>query len=248
MKLPKPEDIMLFEDDNIVVFNKPASLTSESDSGGGMSLALLARRRWPTAMLCHRLDKETSGVIIAAKNEETYRHFSIMFQKRKIRKDYHALVEGVRRFENKEINIPLGKQGNYKAVIDRREGKDAVTIINSLEFFKHHTLLLAQPITGRFHQIRIHLATLGFPIVGDAMYGGKPFYLSSVKRRYNTSKYQEEELAVMNRTALHAYALEFENMDGKQLRIEAPYPKDYAVTLKLLREYDAINAAMTEPE
>ena len=239
---------MLFEDDNIVVFNKPASLTSESDSGGGMSLALLARRHWPTVMLCHRLDKETSGVIIAAKNEEVYRHFSIMFQKRKIKKEYHALVEGIRRFEGKDINIPLSKQGNYKAVVDRKDGKSALTLINSLEFFKHYTLIQAQPFTGRFHQIRIHLATLGFPIVGDALYGGKPFFLSSVKRKYNTSKYQEEEVPVMNRTALHAYAVEFENMDGNYIRIEAPYPKDYAVTLKLLREYDALNATMTGPE
>jgi 23S rRNA pseudouridine955/2504/2580 synthase len=240
MKIPKIEDLILYEDENILVLNKPAFLTSEKDnSPGGISLADLAVKYCPGIMLCHRLDKETSGVILAAKNEAVYRDFSIMFQNRKIHKEYHAIIEGVKKFESRMIDFPLTKKGTYKAVVDNRDGKRAETIVDSLEYFRHYTLVKAEPVSGRFHQIRVHLASVMSPLVGDALYGGKPFLLSTVKRKYvpNTD---EEEAPLMGRAALHSAALKFEYPEGKPFSISAPYPKDFETTLKVLRKFDTI--------
>jgi RluA family pseudouridine synthase len=237
MKFPKIEDLILYEDEQIIVFNKPAHLTSEKDNSGDLSLADLASRYCSGIMLCHRLDKETSGALIAAKNEDVYRHFSIMFQNRKIHKEYHALIEGVKKFEHNLIDFPLTKKGTYKAVVDKRDGKRAETIVDSLEFFRHYTLVKAEPVSGRFHQIRVHLASVGCPLVGDALYGGKPFLLSQVKRNYKISD-EAEELPLMGRAALHSYGLKFEYPEGKDFHVTAPYPKDFETTLKMLRKFD----------
>ena len=238
MKIPQIKDIILYEDDRIIVFNKPPHITSEKDnSPGSISLFDIAKKYCPEIMLCHRLDKETSGVILAAKSEEDYRMFSIMFQKREIHKEYHAMIQGVRKFENVLINLPLTKKGTSRAVVDKREGKRAETIVDSLEQFKHYTLVKAQPISGRFHQIRAHLTAVGCPLVGDILYGGKPFYLSQVKRKYNPNT-DEEEVPIMGRTALHSYALKFAYREGKEFLVSAPYPKDFETMLKMLRKFD----------
>jgi len=237
MKIKKIEDLILFEDENIVLFNKPAQMVAEKDNTGEPSLSELAARHAPTIMMVHRLDKETSGVILAAKNDEAYRTFSIMFQERKIHKEYHALIEGVKNFDHVMIDFPLTKKGTFKAVVDKRDGKRAETIVSSLEFFKHYTLVKAEPISGRFHQIRVHLASVGSPLVGDAIYGGKPFLLSKVKRKYRENT-DEEEMPLMGRTALHSAFLRFEYPEGKQFVAEAPYPKDFETTLKVLEKFD----------
>jgi len=240
MKIPQIKDIILYEDDRIIVFNKPAGITSEQDnSHGSISLLDMGKKYCPEAMLCHRLDKDTSGVILAAKSEEDYRMFSIMFQKREIHKEYHAIIQGVRKFENFMINLPLTKKGTSRAVIDKRGGKRAETIVDSLEHFKHYTLVRAQPISGRFHQIRAHLTAVGCPLAGDVLYGGKPFFLSQVKRKYNPNT-DEEEVPIMGRTALHSYSLKFEYPEGKEFLVNAPCPKDFGTMLKMLRKFDAI--------
>jgi len=240
MKIPKIADLILFEDDHIIIFNKPANLTSEKDnSPGGISLFDMAKKYNDGLMLCHRLDKETSGVILAAKNEDTYKKFSLMFQKREIHKEYHALIEGVRKFEQTMINFPLTKKGTFRAVVDKRDGKRAETIVDSLENFKHYTLVKAQPISGRFHQIRAHLAAVGCPLAGDVLYGGKPFYLSKIKRKYNPNT-DEEEAPIMGRAALHSFSLSFQYPDEKDFIVTAPYPKDFETMLKMLRKFDLL--------
>ena len=238
MKIRNIEDLILFEDANIIIFNKPAGITSEKDNSAALSLADMGVKYCPGMMLCHRLDKETSGVILAAKNETAYRDFSIMFQERKIHKEYHALVQGVKKFESFLINYPLTKKGTSRAVIDKRDGKRAETIADSIEYFKHYTLVKAEPVSGRFHQIRAHLTAVGCPLVGDVLYGGKPFFLSEVKRKYRENK-DEEELPLMGRVALHSAALNFEYPVGTPFTVSAPYPKDFDTTLKILRKFDA---------
>lgn len=218
----------------MLILNKPPYITSEKDNTG-VSLSDILKRYNPAAMLCHRLDRETSGVIIAAKTAEAYRHISMGLERRKIAKTYHALISGAHNIEEQIANTPISKAGNNKAVVDHIKGKQAQTIIKGIEVFRHYTLVAAQPITGRFHQIRIHLAAAGHPIVADNIYGGTPIFLSDIKRKYKLS--DEEEQPLMKRTALHARAIEFE-FEGKDLNITAPYPKDFESTLKLLRKYD----------
>ena len=115
------------------------------------------------------------------------------------------------------------------------EGKEAETIFNTIQAYKLHTLVDCHPITGRMHQIRIHLTCLKAPIVCDEQYGGAPIYLSQIKRKFNL-KQDSEELPLINRVALHARALTFVRLNGEELRVEAPYPKDFAALITQLEK------------
>jgi len=239
MKHPGVTSIILFEDENLVIVNKPPFITSEQENEpGSQSLLDILKKYDSTIRLCHRLDKETSGAIIGAKNDATYREISMKFQNKEIQKNYHAIIEGEREYNDNEINLPISKQGSYKAFIDKRDGKKAITFVTTVEPFKHYTLIVAKPETGRFHQIRIHLASIGAPLMGDELYGGKPFFLSSVKHKYKTGKYADEQ-AVFSRAALHSYSVTFEYKE-QELNVIAPYPKDFEAILKLLRKYDKL--------
>ncbi|WP_026898483.1 RluA family pseudouridine synthase [Daejeonella oryzae] len=239
MKFPKFEDLILFENNDLIVVNKPAFLSSLDDrEGGEINLLRLARQYTSDAQICHRLDKETSGALIIAKNPEAYRLVSMQFEHRKIKKIYHAVITGTHVFENLHVDLPILNLGNKNVAISRQEGKPAETIFNSLKYYKHYTLVECSPITGRMHQIRIHLASQRACIAGDEMYGGKPIFLSEIKRSYRLGK-EQEELPIMKRFALHARQLTFNINETTQMTFEAPYPKDFATLIKLLDKFDA---------
>ena len=240
MKYPSFKDIILFENDDYIVVNKPPFVASLDERGGSgeVNILRLAKQYSPDAQVCHRLDKETSGAIIIAKTPEAYRNVAIQFEKRKINKTYHAIVDGQFSFNDLFIDLPILNDGNKSVTIDRKEGKRAETIFNSIKNYRHYTLVECKPITGRMHQIRIHLATQRAAIAGDDMYRGKPVYLSSMKKGYRISK-EDEEQPIMKRFALHARHLVFKGLDEQDIVIEAPYPKDFATLLKLLDKFDA---------
>ncbi|WP_276365896.1 pseudouridine synthase [Chryseolinea sp. H1M3-3] len=226
-------DIILFEDDNYILVNKPPFLSTLEDRNEKVNLLRLARTYCADAQVCHRLDKDTSGVLAIAKNPEAYRHLSIQFEKRQVTKLYHAVVDEIHQFNDTMVDQPILKQDDGIAKISKREGRPAVTYFTSIKSYRHHTLLSCRPITGRMHQIRLHLSYLGAPITGDELYGGKPFFLSQVKRNFNLKKDTEEQ-PVMKRMALHAFSLEFSDLAGTTKTIEAPYPKDFQVLIKQL--------------
>lgn len=240
MKYPVFKDLILFEDDHHIVVNKPPFVASLDERGGSgeVNILRLARQYSPDAQVCHRLDKETSGAIIIAKTPEAYRSVSMQFERRKVKKTYHAVVDGLVTFNELFIDLPILNDGNRSVTIDRKEGKRAETIFNSIKFYKHYTLVECKPITGRMHQIRIHLATQRAAISGDTLYRGKPIFLSSIKKGYRLSK-DEEEQPIMKRFALHARHLVFKGLDEQDIVIEAPYPKDYATLIKLLDKFDS---------
>lgn len=235
VKRPKVrfEDIIRFEDHDYVVVNKPAFLSTLEDRHEKTNLLALAREYTPDAQVCHRLDKDTSGVLAIAKHPEAYRHLSIQFEKRQVEKVYHAVVDGIHNFSNLLVDAPILKQNDGVVKISRREGKEAQTYFTSLKSYRLHTLMECRPVTGRMHQIRVHLASQGASITGDDTYGGKPFLLSELKRGYNLKKGTEEE-TFMKRMALHAFSLEFDDLSGKRLKIEAPYPKDMQALIRQL--------------
>lgn len=238
MKLPKFTDLILFEDDDFIVVNKPPFIPSLDDRNtDDMSMLRLAKRYADDAQICHRLDKETSGALIFAKNPEAYRSASMQFERRKVNKIYHALIDGHHTFQDLLVDLPILTLGKGTVTISRQEGKRAETLFKSLVFFKHYTLVECKPVTGRMHQIRIHLATQRASIAGDETYGGKPFLLSKIKRGYRLGK-DEEEQPVLKRFALHAYEVTFTLMNGEAKTIHAPYPKDFETALKLLEKFD----------
>ncbi len=237
-KVPRFKDMIVFEDDRLIVVNKPAFLASlDERTGNETSVLKLAKQYHSDAQVCHRLDKETSGLLLIAKNPESYRAVSIEFERRRVNKIYHAIIEGTHVFEALKVDLPILNQGNKNVSIDRVNGKRAETWFQSLAYFKHYTLVECRPITGRMHQIRIHLATQHASIVGDSMYKGKPVFLSQIKRGFTLGKDQEEQ-PIMKRFALHAKELEL-SIDGVKYSFEAPYPKDFATLLKQLEKFDS---------
>jgi RluA family pseudouridine synthase len=235
-RLPKFnfKESILFEDDDYVLINKPPFMSTLEDRHERQNLLALAREYISTAQVCHRLDKETSGVLAIAKNPEAYRHMSMQFEKRQVIKVYHAVVDGIHQFKNTFVDEPILKQDDGVVKISRREGKAAQTYFTSLKPFRQHTLVECRPVTGRMHQIRIHLAFKGASITGDETYGGKPFLLSSIKKRGYNLKKGTEEVSFMKRMALHAFSLEFNDLSEKRQRIEAPYPKDFQALIRQL--------------
>lgn len=244
VKFPDFKELILFENENLIVVNKPPFLSSldersrnEISGNGEINLLRLAKQYSADAQICHRLDKETSGVLIIAKNPETYRHVSMQFEHRKVNKLYHAIISGTHEFNHLRIDLPILNIGNKNVAINKQEGKKAETLFNSLKYYKHYTLVECRPITGRMHQIRIHLASQRACIAGDDLYGGEPVYLSEIKRSYRIGKDQEEQ-PVMKRFALHARQITFKINEEEEMTFEAPYPKDLATLIKLLDKFD----------
>lgn len=239
MKYPKFADLILFEDNDLIVVNKPPFIsTLDERDGGDVNMLRLAKEYSADAQVCHRLDKETSGTLIIAKNPEAYRAVSIQFEKRQVKKIYHAVINGTHVFEDLCVDLPILNAGKGNVSISRQEGKAAETWFSSLKYFKHYTLVECRPVTGRMHQIRIHLATQRASIAGDEMYKGEPVYLSKIKRKYNLGK-DQEELPIMKRFALHAREVSFKLLNGEPATISAPYPKDFETLLKLLEKFDS---------
>ncbi len=232
MKAPEFASLILKEDANYILINKPPFLSTLEDRADPANVALLARQYESQAQVCHRLDKDTSGILAIARNPAAYRHLSMQLEGREVEKIYHAVVDGLHSFDNLLVDAPILKQNDGTVKISS-QGKAAQTYFTSIASYRQHTLVQCRPVTGRMHQIRVHLLRLGAPITGDLLYGGKSFLLSSVKRGYKLEKDTEEQ-PLMRRMALHAFSLKFQNLDGKEIYTEAPYPRDLQALVRQL--------------
>lgn len=234
------KDLILYEDDNYILINKPPFVSSLSERHAtkiSPSILSMARTYCPTAQACHRLDKETSGVMVISKHNDAYKHLTLLFQKRKVTKVYHALAKGQRNFEETIVDLPILKLSKKGLVtISKKEGKLALTTFNTIKIFKEHTLVECKPHTGRMHQIRIHLACLSAPIAGDESYGGQHIFLSTFKKKFHLKKDTEEQ-PITHRVALHAQKIVFLDADEKEIAVEAPYPKDFSILVKQLEKF-----------
>ena len=233
---------ILYEDDDLVIVNKqggmlviPDRFNAEMPSLNKLLEAKLKQHVW----IVHRLDKDTSGVICFAKNEETHKHLSMLFMEHQVRKYYAGLVTGiVDPTEGRIENMIAEHPGIPGKMIVAKKGKLAVTDYRVVEQWPLYALMQFQIHTGRTHQIRVHMSYIGHPLVCDELYGdGKPFFVSMIKRRYNQSEKEEQERPLLSRLALHAYKLEFEKADGTLVSVEAPLPKDIAATVNQLNKW-----------
>ncbi|GAA4838582.1 RNA pseudouridine synthase [Algivirga pacifica] len=235
MKLPKFKDMIVMENDHYIIINKPPYVSALEDRDKTKTnIDEMAKAYCEGAQLCHRIDKETSGILAIAKTPEAYRNLSMQFEKREVDKVYHAIVDGTHEFDRILVdrNIAVSGRGNVRIDI---EGKPAQTKFMTLEIFRNHSLVACKPVTGRMHQIRIHLAYLGAPISADELYGGQLPYLSQLKRKFNLKKGTIEE-PLMKRVALHARELHFLDVDGTEVHVEAEYPKDFRAYLRQLEK------------
>jgi 23S rRNA pseudouridine955/2504/2580 synthase len=229
------QEIILVEDAHIIAVNKPHGISSLSDRESELNMLELGRTYYPDLQLCHRLDKETTGALLFAKTPEVYREIAIKFEHREVLKHYLALVMGNRDFEELMIDLPLGQSGKGKSRVDYKTGKESATVVTTSEKFRDYTLVDCFPLTGRMHQIRVHLAAQGCPLAGDATYGGKDILLSDLKRKWKYNR-KEQEPTVNDGIMLHARGLSF-TLYEQEYTIVAPMPKKFEAALKILRRY-----------
>lgn len=229
---------IVFEDEHFMAVMKYPHFASVPERGETPKISVLEfiKQTYPDAQLCHRLDKETSGILIIAKTPEFYRHLSMQFEKRKVEKYYHAVVAAPIEWDNVEVNIGLNTENVGKVLIDKKLGKKSQTFFTTLWHTKNFALLQCKPVTGRLHQIRVHLSYMHFPIVSDELYGGKKPFLHEIKRKFKTN--DEQQNAMIERVALHAKKIVFEHLDGRKIEMECDYPKDFAVLVKLIQKWD----------
>lgn len=230
---------ILFEDTSLLALNKPAGLLVLPDRFDPAlpNLYRILSGELGRIYVVHRIDKETSGVILFAKTSPAHRMLNTQFEQRRVEKVYHAIVVGNPIEQETTVTVPLRESATSGMVReDRRRGKEAITEFRVLEQFRGYAFVEARPQTGRMHQIRVHVRSLGVAILGDERYGGgSGFYLSEVKEGYRV---KGEEKPLLSRAALHATSLTIHHPDtGESLKVEAPLPKDMRSVLRYLRKF-----------
>ena len=230
---------VIYSDDDIVVLNKRSGILIAADryNEEAPRLDLEAQKEFGKLFAVHRIDKDTSGLIIYARNEDAQRNLSMQFEKREIQKTYHALVYGHPLWETLEVKLPLLPDGDsrHRTVVNKKNGKPSLTEFKLIGTCGPYSWIEAKPKTGRTHQIRVHLAENGLCIVCDPLYSGKQktVRLSEIKKKWNGDEYEERPL--LSRLALHAYKIEFAHpRTGEKMVFTAPYPKDMEATRKQL--------------
>lgn len=236
----KIEDYILTEDENLVAVNKPSGLLTIPDrEGKDISLKQLLKAKYGDIFTVHRLDRDTSGIVVFAKNERSHKHLSQQFENRETKKIYNGLVLGSPFQKEGVMNEPIAEHPVKKGLMTvYKKGKESITEYEVLEKFKLYSWMQFRILTGRTHQIRVHMKFLGHPIVCDDLYGdGKPVFISQLKSRYKLSQSEEEERPLLNRLALHSSQLSFTGINGEAYNLEAPLPKDLRATLNQLKKW-----------
>lgn len=237
----KLSELLIFENDDLVALNKPSGLLSIPDrEGEEVSLKSLLQEKYTKIFTVHRLDRDTSGLIVFAKNEATHKHLSQQFEGRLTKKIYAGLVLGSPAEIKGSINLPLAENMVQRGVmIVNRRGKESLTDYEVMEDFGLYSWMQFQIHTGRTHQIRVHMKEIGHPIVCDEVYGdGKPVLLSSLKKKkFKLGKDVLEERPLLSRLALHAYQLTFTTLQGEKKELTAELPKDLRATIQQLQKW-----------
>ena len=235
---PFPLPKVIYSDQDVLVVDKPAGLLSLPD-GYDRSRPYLAgvlMTEFGRLWVVHRLDRDTSGVMVLARSPQAHRALNMQFENRQTAKIYHAIVVGSPTWETTGVDLPLRVDGDrrHRTVVDQEAGKPAFTAIYCLERFSGYTLIEAQPHTGYAHQIRAHLAAVGHPIVGDTL--------------YNRRQVKPDQLMIpgLPRVALHARSLTFYHpTSGERLSFAAAYPIDFERAIHQLRRE---NMSMRNPQ
>ncbi len=250
---PTAEDIpldVLYEDEHLAVINKPAGMVVHPARGNWSGTLVNAlRHRFPQlsglngdyrAGIVHRLDRDTSGVILVAKEEQTHRDLALAFERRKVFKEYAALTAGIldRDSDYIESRIAHHKLDRVKMAIaeeDDEDAKDACTYYEVIERFRGFSFCRCTPRTGRTHQIRVHLASVGCPVLADKVYSGRDHLrLSDLAEGVD----EASDRVLLSRQALHAHRLRLRHpRTGLILEAEAPLPEEFQHTLEALRRH-----------
>lgn len=235
---------IIYSDSDFIVLNKRSGILIAQDryNPDAPRLDTLAEQEFGKIYAVHRIDKDTSGLIVYARTAEAQKNLSMQFEKRLVHKTYHALVYGHPVWQNLHVDLKLKPDGDakHRTVVDKKFGKPSETDFICLGNCGPYSWIEAHPKTGRTHQIRVHLQANGLSIVCDPLYSGnqKPVRLSEIKKKWNGD--ETEERPLLSRLALHAYKIEFTHpTTGESVSFTAPYPKDMDATRKQLAKiYD----------
>lgn len=231
--------ITLFENDSFIALNKPAGVLSIPDRmQSEPSLKDRLIEKYGSIFTIHRLDKETSGIILFAKDAETHKFFSKQFEEKAMEKYYMGLVHGSPAHKTGSIGGAIMEHPVFKGqMVINKNGKPSLTEYEVIENFPKYSLVKFQLHTGRTHQIRVHSKNIGHPIVCDPLYGdGKPVMLSAIKKKFKLSKHDDEERPMLSRVALHSYELKFTDEQGKAFDLTAELPKDMRALMQQLKK------------
>jgi 23S rRNA pseudouridine1911/1915/1917 synthase len=230
------------DDDHCLVLNKPSGILVIPDRFRLElpNLFSILQEELGKIFVVHRIDKETSGIVVFAKTPEAHAALNAQFENREVEKAYFGIVLGVPSSQEGQIDMPLAEIPKKPGVmrVDLKSGKEAVTRYRVVERFQGYSFLELSPKTGRLHQIRVHLQAMGTPLVGDKLYGdGRGFYLSDIKHGY---KSDGDEKPLLGRTALHAGKLTLTHpQTGERESYSAELPKDIVSVLRYLRKFKA---------
>ena len=234
-------------DDSILIVNKPAGLVVIPDHWDpeAPNLMDLLQKRLKKIVstnselyVVHRIDKDTSGLVILARSPEIHHYFNDEFSHNRIKKSYLAIVNGIPNENRGKIDAPILYSGKGKVII-HASGKPSVTEFTVMERFRHYALLQINPLTGRTHQIRVHLKSIGHPLAIDPIYGNRS-ELSIFDIKWRARKKEEElQSSLMSRLSLHSWRLEFNHPgDGRMVYYQIEPPKDFRALLNALKKWD----------
>ena len=229
---------IIFENDQFIVLNKPAGVLSIPDrTQSEPSLKDMLIEKYGSIFTVHRLDKETSGIILFAKNEVAHQYFSKQFEDRSMEKYYRGLVHGTLPQPSGSIDAAIMEHPAIRGqMVINKKAKPSLTDYEVVEALGKYSLVKFRIHTGRMHQIRVHAKNIGHPIACDPLYGdGKPVLLSSFKKKYKLSKHDDEEKPILNRVALHSYELKFKDASGQDFDLTAELPKDIRALIQQLK-------------
>ena len=238
--MSQPTDFaVLFSDEALLVVNKPAGLSTLPDGYNPTlpHIKSVLERQFVQLWIVHRLDKDTSGVLLLARSAEAHRSLNTQFEQHRVSKLYHALVVGDPEWQEQTVSLALRPNGDrqHRTVIDPQAGKPAVTHLKVLESYGNYCLLEAVPETGRTHQIRAHLNALGLSIIGDKLYGKSNTHPDGLKT-HPTHTDDNSSLDRIDGMGLHALSLEIHHpVSGEKMKFTAPYPEKLRLALEQLR-------------
>lgn len=232
---------LIHADEDLLVVNKPSGWLTIPDRHDAdlVSVKSWLESKYEKVFVVHRIDKDTSGLLIFARNAEAHKYYNSLFEKRSLTKNYCGLVSGTVQHEEGIVDQPIQEHPSIagKMVVGRK-GKPSLTHYYVEERFRNLTWMRFQIETGRTHQIRVHLSNAGHPIVCDALYGSsEPVYLSTFKKKFKLSKSDEQERPLVSRLALHAYSVVLTDRQGEERTFTAPLSRDLDAALKQLRKW-----------
>ena len=231
---------IIFENEDFIAINKAAGMLTIPDRHDETQLSLykILLQHYGKIFIAHRLDRDTSGLVLFAKNETSHKYLSQLFEKRNIEKIYFGIIRGSLPDKTGSINEPIAEHPFHKGVMAiNKKGKPSLTEYKVLEDYGIYSAIQFNIHSGRTHQIRVHMKFAGHPIACDSVYGdGKPILLSSFKKKYKLRNEDEEEKPLINRLALHSHQLNFKDAHKNMHTLEAPVPKDIKALLQQLKK------------